>query len=74
MKADWAGLDILRDADGRIYVVDVNKTDVGPIIALPCSDKIRSTALLARALDQMVGSRLGTDDDGKPVRSSEVRG
>ena len=58
MQADWAGLDILRDADGRIYVVDVNKTDVGPIIALPWADKIRSTIMLARALDRMVTSRL----------------
>jgi hypothetical protein len=56
MGADWAGLDILRDRDGRLYVVDVNKTDVGPIIALTLVDKLRSTAILARALEAMVGS------------------
>jgi len=55
MRADWAGLDILRDrADGRIYIVDVNKTDVGPIIALPFRDKLRSTRLLAAALRTML--------------------
>lgn len=55
MGLDWAGLDILRDRyDGRIYVVDVNKTDVGPIIALPWRDKLRSTALLAAALQSLV--------------------
>ncbi|ESQ93499.1 hypothetical protein ABAC460_00085 [Asticcacaulis sp. AC460] len=48
---DCGGLDILRDRhDGRIYIVDVNKTDVGPVIALSWSDKIRSMARLGRAL------------------------
>jgi len=55
MRADWAGLDILRDrTSGRIYIVDVNKTDVGPIIALSLADKLRSTAMLAKALNAMV--------------------
>lgn len=48
---DCGGLDILRDRyDGRIYIVDVNKTDVGPVIALSWGDKIRSMARLGRAL------------------------
>ncbi len=50
MGADWAGLDVLRDFDGRLYIVDVNKTDAGPIIALPLAAKLRSIALLADAL------------------------
>ena len=55
MGADWCGLDILRDsADGRIYIVDVNKTDAGPIVALSWRDKLASTAILARALRNMV--------------------
>ena len=54
MGADWCGLDILRDADGRIYIVDVNKTDAGPIIALPLREKLASTAILAKALRQLV--------------------
>lgn len=50
MKLDWGGLDVLRDqTDGRIYVVDVNKTDMGPPIALPLDDKIRVTRRLAEA-------------------------
>ena len=66
MHIDWAGLDILRDrTSGRIYIVDVNKTDVGPIIALSFWDKLRSTAILARALDELVparaSSRAGTN-------------
>ncbi len=51
---DWCALDILRDRDGRIYVVDVNKTDAGPIIALPLAEKLASTAILAAALEEMI--------------------
>ncbi len=55
MGADWAGLDVLRDRPtGRIYVVDVNKTDAGPIIALTLADKLRSVARLGRALTALV--------------------
>jgi hypothetical protein len=58
MQIDWAGLDILRDRrSGLIYVVDVNKTDVGPIIALSWRDKLRSTALLSQALTAMVADK-----------------
>ena len=43
MQLDWGGLDILRDAkDGRIYIVDVNKTDMGPPLALSIKDKLLS--------------------------------
>lgn len=55
MGADWCGMDILRDEpSGRIYVVDVNKTDAGPIIALPLAEKLASTAVLAAALRRLV--------------------
>ena len=54
MGADWAGIDVLRDADGRIYIVDVNKTDAGPIIALSLADKLRSVAVLGAALTAMI--------------------
>ncbi len=54
MGADWCALDVLRDRDGRIYVVDVNKTDAGPIVALSLGDKLRSTAQLAKALLPLV--------------------
>lgn len=54
MELDWGGLDILRDQDGRLYIVDVNKTDVGPVIALSWRDKIISMQRLSRALKDMV--------------------
>ena len=54
MGADWCGLDILRDADGRIYIVDVNKTDAGPVVALSLRDKLVSIAMMARELRKMV--------------------
>jgi hypothetical protein len=54
LKLDWGGLDILRDASsGLIYIVDANRTDMGPPIALPLSDKIDSTRQLATALQSM---------------------
>ncbi len=59
-RLDWGGLDILRDRhDGRIYIVDVNKTDVGPIIALRLWDKLISTSLLARALERHASLQAG---------------
>jgi hypothetical protein len=55
MGLDWGGLDILRDrTDGRIYIVDVNKTDLGPVIALSWRDKLVSMHRLARALRRLV--------------------
>lgn len=55
MRLDWGGLDILRDrSDGHIYVVDVNKTDAGPITSLSLRQKLASTAMLAGALAAMV--------------------
>ena len=48
---DCGGLDILRDTvDGRIYIVDVNKTDIGPLIALSWSDKMKSLKILGAGL------------------------
>lgn len=56
MGLDWGGLDILRDkADGRLYIVDANKTDMGPPIALPLADKMAATHALAAALRTHVG-------------------
>ncbi|MES2340059.1 MAG: hypothetical protein V4597_00135 [Pseudomonadota bacterium] len=55
MGLDWGGLDILRDQpSGRIYIVDVNKTDVGPVIALSLADKLRSTQALSLALRELL--------------------
>jgi hypothetical protein len=55
MGLDWGGLDVLRDrASGRLYVVDVNKTDMGPPLALPFLDKLTAVARLGRALRQLI--------------------
>jgi hypothetical protein len=52
---DWGGLDILRDRRTKqIYIVDANKTDMGPPLALPLADKMRATRLLASALRRYV--------------------
>jgi hypothetical protein len=51
MGLDWGGLDILRDTEtDQIYIVDVNKTDMGPPLALSMKDKLASTHILSRAL------------------------
>lgn len=56
MKLDWGGLDILRDRiDGRLYVVDVNKTDMPPL-RLPWLQKMDAVARLAKALTTMINS------------------
>ena len=65
---DWGSLDILRDRiSGRIYIVDVNKTDVGPVIALPLLAKLRSTALLAEALEALVSTRRTSTFVPRPI-------
>ena len=47
---DWGGVDVLRDrADGRLYIVDANKTDMGPPITLNLPDKLVATRMLAKA-------------------------
>lgn len=51
MQLDYGALDILRDrSDGRIYIVDVNKTDTGPAVDLNWTDRIKLTSVLANAL------------------------
>jgi hypothetical protein len=57
---DWGGLDVLRDsADGRLYIVDANKTDMGPPTALPLADKLRATDRLSEVLRDFIARRLG---------------
>lgn len=56
MRLDWGGLDILRDnSTKRLYIVDVNKTDMGPPLVLPMDDKLTSTTLLAKAFTRILG-------------------
>jgi hypothetical protein len=59
MGLDWGGLDILRDAKtDRLYIVDVNKTDMGPPLALPLRHKLRAVKTLGLALRKAVIARL----------------
>jgi hypothetical protein len=47
---DWGGVDVLRDrTTGRIFIVDANKTDMGPPVALKLGSKLRATRRMARA-------------------------
>lgn len=56
MGLDWGGLDILRDRkDGRLYIVDANKTDMGPPTALPLRDKMIATRAMAKVFRALVG-------------------
>lgn len=58
MQLDWGALDVLRErASGRLYVVDVNKTDTGPAVVLNWRDRAKATRLLAAALIEMVKPR-----------------
>ena len=57
MGLDWGTLDVLRDrSDGRIYIVDANKTDVGPMLSLPLREQIRSIRLASEALLDLLPS------------------
>lgn len=52
---DWGGVDVLRDRnDGRLYIVDANKTDMGPPITLNLPDKLVATRMLAKAFRDYV--------------------
>jgi hypothetical protein len=55
---DFGGLDVLRDREtGKIYVVDVNKTDMGPPIPLKTIDKVRALTRLGRAFVTMLNEK-----------------
>lgn len=59
MGLDFGGIDVLRCRDDkRIYVVDVNKTDMGPPIALSLTEKRKAVRILTRQFAEMVDRRL----------------
>ncbi|MCW5712999.1 MAG: hypothetical protein KIT43_00595 [Bauldia sp.] len=59
---DCGELDAIRDpADGRLYILDANKTPIGPARVLPLWQTLRSVALIGQALD-----RLWLRPDGRP--------
>lgn len=58
MGLDFGGLDVLRHhEDGRIYIVDVNKTDMGPPTALPGGEKMCAMRRLAAVFSDVVFER-----------------
>lgn len=58
MGVDCGDFDVLRDrASGRIYVVDVNKTCMGPPVSLAFFDKVRAIHRLGQAFLELVGTR-----------------
>jgi len=68
---DWGGLDVLRDRkSGDIWIVDVNKTDMGPPIALPLADKMTATRKLSRALYSLITKTIETDASLAPGETS----
>ncbi len=59
MALDFGGLDVLRDReDGRIYIVDANKTDMGPPSALSGEEKLKAMRGIADAFADLVDQRL----------------
>ncbi|MEL6791616.1 MAG: hypothetical protein AAFO78_13730 [Pseudomonadota bacterium] len=59
MALDFGGLDVLRNReDGRIYIVDVNKTDMGPPSVLSGRQKMLAIRGLGQAFARMVDDRL----------------
>jgi len=55
---DWGGIDVLRDRNsGRIFIVDANKTDMGPPMALKLGDKLKATRRMARAFAERLAPR-----------------
>jgi hypothetical protein len=46
---------VLRDrTDGKLYIVDANKTDMGPPIALNLADKVKATRMMRDAFRKFV--------------------
>lgn len=58
MQLDWGAFDVLRDrASGRIYVVDVNKTDTGPAVDLSLRCRGRLKRAISEAFRDMIAER-----------------
>jgi hypothetical protein len=58
MQLDWGAFDVLRDRpSGKIYVVDVNKTDTGPAVDLSLKDRGKLKRAIASAFREMIEER-----------------
>ena len=64
---DYGEIDVLRDADGTIYVVDANKTPAGPTNGMSTADEREAIRRMATAFADLVarqaGSRGRSDDE-----------
>ena len=58
MGLDCGDLDVLRDSDGRIYVVDVNNTPMTHIEDLPPERRRAVLAIMADSFDRMIKTRI----------------
>lgn len=56
MGLDYGEMDVLRDTDGRIYVVDVANTPAGPPNGLALNDCRTALGLLGAAFDALLAS------------------
>ncbi len=66
MALDFGALDMLRNReDGRIYIVDANKTDMGPPSPLSGAQKLVAMRGLAEAFGAMVDDALKAGRSGK---------
>ena len=54
MGIDYGELDVLRDRDDRIYVVDANNTPAGPPNGLTEADQRRAVRTLAESFDELL--------------------
>ena len=55
MQLDWGAVDVLRDrASGRIYVVDVNKTDTGPAVDLSFGDREKLKRAISTGFRELI--------------------
>ncbi|MEM7669121.1 MAG: hypothetical protein AAF317_08210 [Pseudomonadota bacterium] len=60
LKLDAGGVDVLRDRKtGKLFIVDANKTDMGPPLALSLEDKLRATTLMAEAVEDVMDEAIG---------------
>lgn len=51
---DYGELDVLRDKDGRIYIVDVNSTPWGPPNGLKLDDQKKALKILSKSFENLI--------------------
>ena len=52
MGLDFGAIDVMRDkVDGKIYIVDVNKTCM-PVLSLPADEQYRSLNMIAKCFEK----------------------